>query len=882
MYPVSQDYINAVTANELYDRIKGTITLNDDTVIEIDDEDIEDGSLYYTEQITSGDELETGAVVMSELGLTLINSPENPYSLDGARIALQYGVEIAEGTFEYVPLGIFYVTEIKRNIDTVTLTAFDGMLLLDKDISGVITSGNARDLVLSLTARCGASLATTSAEFAEFANYSTMLTLPAASKVKTCRDLLMWIGMATATSARFDRQGKLELISITDGAPVRTIPADDRYIDNVSDNYVKITQVTMKIGENTYSAGVEGLTLELEENPLMIGKSNTQINTMLTNILNKVTLAEYTPASTDYIGDPALMAGDYVLLEDTASLDGEPTLMMITSSSWRYRGKHNLASAGKSAMLRSSYDQTGKAVSAVVGTANEALHLATSANNSTQLIKDTLGGNILLRQETGTTNEMLIMDAVNPDNAKKLWRWNLGGLGYSDNVIGADNPQRQYKVAMTMDGAITADFIKTGVLASKNNTSWIDMDNGSFNFGDGSLTFYGGKLKATGEIVAEKGAIGGFEISGHQIRSIWDTNRSSGMQIGTSGIWAFWAGADSLTAYANAPFRVSHVGKLYATDAVIQGDITADTGSIGGWNIENNVMYSKNGSTYTTLKSGGAIAFATGAPDPFDTTGSLFYVWHNGRVTALDAVIRGDITAEKGSIGGWSLTSNTINSKNGSTYTTLKKDGFVAFAAGSPSATDTTGSPFQIYHDGRIVAEKGSIGGWDINASAIYSKTGDTYSTMKIGGNVALAFGSPGITSTTGATTQFWHNGYFNLGDRSLTYYGGDIKMASSNTEVTFGTVNVSGYQSARGLRLRGNYGGSWGNYCDIVQLNNDLAIVTNGDLFVLKATNSTNIHSGSSGVSFYRNGTKYGVDGKVTVGGVPMTFVNGVLSRIG
>lgn len=40
----------------------------------------------------------------------------------------------------------------------------------------------------------------------------------------------------------------------------------------------------------------------------------------------------------------------------------------------------------------------------------------------------------------------------------------MGGLGYSDNVTGADNPDRDYDVAMTMDGAINANFVKTGKL----------------------------------------------------------------------------------------------------------------------------------------------------------------------------------------------------------------------------------------------------------------------------------------------------------------------------------------------------------------------------------------------------------------------------------
>ena len=78
-----------------------------------------------------------------------------------------------------------------------------------------------------------------------------------------------------------------------------------------------------------------------------------------------------------------------------------------------------------------------------------------------------LTGYVLIRKnETTGSNEILIMDNPDPAQARKIWRWNMGGLGYSDNVIGVDNPARQYEVAMTMDGAINADFIRTGKLAS--------------------------------------------------------------------------------------------------------------------------------------------------------------------------------------------------------------------------------------------------------------------------------------------------------------------------------------------------------------------------------------------------------------------------------
>jgi hypothetical protein len=172
----------------------------------------------------------------------------------------------------------------------------------------------------------------------------------------------------------------------------------------------------------------------------------------------------YVPFNADFIGDPVLQPGDFVTLADTSVLGGGDVTSIITHSTWRYRGPHNLKGAGKHGLIRGVENQQIKAVNSIVAIARAAQDLALSADQSAQLIKDAIGGHVLIRQNPDETNEILIMDHPDPEQATKIWRWNMGGLGYSDNVTGADNPDRQYEIAMTMDGAINANFIKTGSL----------------------------------------------------------------------------------------------------------------------------------------------------------------------------------------------------------------------------------------------------------------------------------------------------------------------------------------------------------------------------------------------------------------------------------
>lgn len=82
-----------------------------------------------------------------------------------------------------------------------------------------------------------------------------------------------------------------------------------------------------------------------------------------------------------------------------------------------------------------------------------------AVRNASSWITGTKGGIIRMRPEKAPS-EILIMDKPSVTDAQKVWRWNLGGLGYSNN--GVNGP---YGLAMTQDGAIVADFITAGILS---------------------------------------------------------------------------------------------------------------------------------------------------------------------------------------------------------------------------------------------------------------------------------------------------------------------------------------------------------------------------------------------------------------------------------
>lgn len=80
--------------------------------------------------------------------------------------------------------------------------------------------------------------------------------------------------------------------------------------------------------------------------------------------------------------------------------------------------------------------------------------------NATNWINGVNGGYVVLHKNANDQPyEILIMDTPDIETAKKVWRWNQGGLGYS-----ASGYQGPYTTAITQDGAIVADFITAGTM----------------------------------------------------------------------------------------------------------------------------------------------------------------------------------------------------------------------------------------------------------------------------------------------------------------------------------------------------------------------------------------------------------------------------------
>lgn len=88
--------------------------------------------------------------------------------------------------------------------------------------------------------------------------------------------------------------------------------------------------------------------------------------------------------------------------------------------------------------------------------------LDSAKKNATELINHPFKGNLYIDDKTGV---LYLMDTNDISTAKNVWKWSMGGLGFSSNGINGT-----FNTAITQNGEIVADFITTG----KINTDLIE------------------------------------------------------------------------------------------------------------------------------------------------------------------------------------------------------------------------------------------------------------------------------------------------------------------------------------------------------------------------------------------------------------------------
>ena len=367
MYAVSDAYKKAIQDNTRSYYWTGKITLSDGTEYPFENKDIVKGSGYITRQCCGSNEIELGTVYAAELGITLLTDIDR-YSLTGAAITLSFHLDIGEGTYEEVPMGVFEISEANRTIRCLEIKAYDYMLRFDAAFDEKVTNGVAYDLLLLACEACKVELANTKAELAAMPNGGTVLGVYTENDIETWRDLIFYIAQVLGCFAQIDRAGKLLLIKYGN-SPVADIPDSQRFSSSFSDfitryTAVSSTNVRTKMAEYYALDPDDALTMNLGVNPLLqFGLSETR-KMLLTNILNDISVIRYVPFDSTTIGNPAFDPGDVITFSGRQA--DAKQITAVTGITIKINGKHSLKCVGKNPRLSQAKSKNDKNITGLV------------------------------------------------------------------------------------------------------------------------------------------------------------------------------------------------------------------------------------------------------------------------------------------------------------------------------------------------------------------------------------------------------------------------------------------------------------------------------------------------------------------------------------
>ena len=269
--------------------------------------------------------------------------------------------------------------------------------------------------------------------------------------------------------------------------------------------------------------------------------------------------------------------------------------------------------------------------------------LKEAKENATQIMNMATTGYITITKDQYGSETLYISNVRDYKKADKLWKWNMNGLGYSNDG------GKTFGLAITMDGSIVADYITTGVLNADViragvlkdyggnfsldfETGKLTMKKGSINIGNGNFTvdengnlfarrgtFAGTLSGATGtfggQLVAAsgdfKGVVQASDFLDRYGRSMMSGDKFSSDYLDLYGITIRNRSTGEIT------FAVSSTGVI-----TINGNITMGAGSTINWaavsnqNLNYNPAYSL--AQTANSQANRALSDAAGAYDAAD------------------------------------------------------------------------------------------------------------------------------------------------------------------------------------------------------------------------------------------------------------------------
>ena len=634
----------------------------------------------FTEAAVTEDELTIGGCPAASLDFDVVNENGNLDDWTWGRFEAWAGVDVS-GSVEYIRLGVFYAQQPeKSHARVISVSALDGMAKLDVDASAWWNA-------LTWPKTIGEIYAAFCTQFEITTTTSTFINStvsipaqPAELTATTAREILRWIAEAAASFARFDREGKLELVwfatadaEIGDGATFER---------EIAEYEVPVITGVMAQGVEDdvgVTVGTAGNLYAIMDNPLLYGTSETEIQSKLTPISTRLTaFAAYRPIVARCIGDWSIQAGDVITLAEGETEYSLPIFMQTVEFQARVATYESYGAAEKREAVSMEKRQTlatRRTIHVLKNTVDELSSEITTVENDLDGLSGTVTSQGTLIQQNATNIALKANKTVTDALGNRLT------TAEASIVVNAD--------------AITSKVSKNGIVSSINQSAE-------------QIKIAANKLTLDGLVTLTGLSGGSTTIDGGCIK----TGKISADRINVPNI-----DASKITSGTISTDRLA--ASVVTTDRLTAGSIEVKSGS---------------GSNWTDIKAGGINCY-TATKDVLIANGMVYVGTNNGFTGTHGGQIEAYHVAS-GRLQGDGISIKSTAQTNG----VVEIDGGIVILKSNVAASAAYGNTYPLYvdSDGKVFkgsASSGGGGGGGYNGP-VWADYGSTMLVMQFSGGL--------------------------------------------------------------------------------------------------------------------------------------------------
>ena len=377
MYYPENGYIEAIEGRNLRKEWRGSILLKSGSTISFDKTKLKEGTGDLTLQCSSSSAIEIGTVYAGVLNLQLKNLNVDRYALiDGIITLYSEIIRVGETETVYtIPMGKYIIKESMQTRDSIKITAYDRMILFDKELPSVMDDNAKSPYAWIATActACGVTLGTSRHDLYEMPNgQATVKFANSNTENKTWRDVVAEAITLLGANAMMDRSGQLSVRRYSQYAK-DAITAGDRYSSDFSDYQSYYTGIYLSYREggvqdyqtNASSAAEDtGLSYDIGYNAFLQITDDTTRRSMLKTIIDGVKEAKFIPFLITAPLNPVYDLMDTLVFYNNQAVE-ETDIAPITSIVFHIGGKMDIRCGGENPALQEARSKEAKALDSI-------------------------------------------------------------------------------------------------------------------------------------------------------------------------------------------------------------------------------------------------------------------------------------------------------------------------------------------------------------------------------------------------------------------------------------------------------------------------------------------------------------------------------------